>query len=246
MTEDMKGVQPTDDPGATGTAMPDVPSGSSADVSSQQIGPDVSKQILDRLAAVESSVSDDRISDLVDARVKSDKDKRFNRVESEIHDIRSIVEAAGGDFSKVEGQLTIDELMHRIDVLESGSGVAPGRGELSGEWLEAQVSVDIILMSAEWAPDDPRYQDFLNKYRGKVSPEQWPKMVETFVDKIGKQGSSSPAAVTVEGSGLPPSSDSSASLEKQYNERLAEIRQGDVRAIATLKQEFRKKGLAVW
>jgi hypothetical protein len=101
-------------------------------------------------------------------------------------------------------------------------------------------------MSAGWAPDDPRYKDFLNKYKGKVKPENWPKMVETFVGKIGKQDSSSPAAVTVEGSGLPPSSDSTASLEKQYQERLAEIRHGDIRSMNNLKVEFRKKGLAVW
>jgi hypothetical protein len=246
MTENVEDVQPTDVPGAAGTAMPDVPSGSSADVSSQQIGPDVGQQILDRLVAVEASVSDQALDDRVDARVKSDKDIRFNRVQREVDDIRSIVEAAGGDFSKVEGQITINELQHRLDVLESGSGVAPGRGELSEEWTTAQVETDIILMSAGWAPDDPRYEDFKNKYRGKVSPEKWPAMVETFVDKIGKQGSSSPAAVTVEGSGLPPSADSTASLEKQYQERLAEIRQGDVRAIANLKEEFRKKGLAKW
>jgi hypothetical protein len=246
MTENVEDVQPTDVPGAAGTAMPDVPSGSSADVSSQQIGPDVGKEFLDRLAAVEASVTDQALDDRVDARVKSDKDIRFNRVTDEIHNLREIVEAAGGDFSKVEGTITINELMHRIDVLESGSGVAPGGGELSGEWTTAQVETDIILMSAGWAPDDPRYQDFLNKYKGKVKPEQWPKMVETFVGKIGKQDSSSPAAVTVEGSGLPPSSDSTASLEKQYKERLAEIRQGDVRAINTLKFEFRKKGLEVW
>ena len=146
----------------------------------------------------------------------------------------------------MEGDITINELQHRLDVLESGSGVAPGGGEFSEEWTTAQVETDIILMSAGWAPDDPRYEDFKNKYRGKVSPEKWPSMVETLVAKIGKQDSSSPAAVTVEGSGLPPSSDSTASLEKQYKERLAEIRQGDVRAITTLKQEYRKKGLAVW
>lgn len=246
MTENVEDVQPTDVPDATGTAMPDVPSGSSADVSSQQIGSDVGKEVLARLDAIEASVSDQALDDRVDARVKSDKDRRFNRVESEIHDIRGIVEAAGGDFSKVEGDLTINELMHRIDVLESGSGVAPGGGELSEEWTTAQVETDIILMSAGWAPDDPRYKDFLNKYKGKVKPENWPKMVETFVGKIGKQDSSSPAAVTVEGSGLPPSSDSTASLEKQYQERLAEIRHGDIRSMNNLKVEFRKKGLAVW
>ncbi len=246
MTENVEDVQPTDASGAPGTAMPDVPSGSSADVSSQQLGSDVAKEILDRLAVVETSVSEDRISDLVDARVKSDKDIRFNRVTDEIHNLREIVEQAGGDFSKVEGTITMNELLHRIDVLESGSGVAPGGGELSEEWTTAQVETDIILMSAGWAPDDPRYEDFKNKYRGKVSPEKWPSMVETLVAKIGKQDSSSAAAVTVEGSGLPPSSDSTASLEKQYKERLAEIRQGDVRAITTLKQEYRKKGLAVW
>jgi hypothetical protein len=246
MTEDVKDVQPTDVPGAAGTAMPDVPSGSSADVSSQQIGPDVGKEFLDRLAAVEASVTDQALDDRVDARVKSDKDIRFNRVTDEIHNLREIVEAAGGDFSKVEGTITINELMHRIDVLESGSGVAPGGGELSEEWTTAQVETDVILMSAGWAPDDPRYEDFKNKYRGRVSPDKWPRMVETFVDKIGKQGSSSPAAVTVEGSGLPPSSDSDATLEKQYQERLAELRQGDVRGIANLKLEFRKKGLAKW
>lgn len=246
MTEDVKDVQPTDVPGAAGTAMPDVPSGSSADVSSQQIGPDVGKEVLARLDAIEASVSDQALDDRVDARVKSDKDRRFNRVTDEIHDLRSIVEASGGDFSKVEGDITINELQHRLSVLESGSGVAPGGGGLSEEWTTAQVETDIILMSAGWPPDDPRYEDFKNKYRGKVSPDKWPSMVETFVGKIGKQDSSSPAAVTVEGSGLPPSSDSTAALDKQYKERLAEIRQGDIRAINNLKVEFRKKGLAVW
>lgn len=246
MTEKTEDVLSQDETGATGTAMPDVPSGSSSESSSQQIGPDVGKEVLARLDAIEASVSDQALDDRVDARVKSDKDRRFNRVTDEIHDLRAIVEAAGGDFSKVEGDITINELQHRLSVLESGSGVAPGGGGLSEEWTTAQVETDIILMSAGWAPDDPRYKDFLNKYAGKVSPEKWPAMVETFVDKIGKQDSSSSAAVTIEGSGLPPSSDSTASLEKQYKERLAEIRQGDVRAINNLKVEYRKKGLAVW
>lgn len=246
MTEDVKDASTEDAPEPLSTAMPEVPSGSSAPESSQQIGPDVSQQILSRLDLVETAVSEKRISDLVDARVKSDKDTRFNRVQTEVDSLREIVEAAGGDFSKVEGTITINELMHRIDVLESGTGIVGGATDLSEDWLEAQVETDIILMSAGWAPDDPRYKDFLNKYKGKVSPEKWPAMVETFVGKIGKQESSSPAAVAIEGSGLPPTSDSTASLEKAYQERLAEIRQGDVRAIANLKQEFRKKGLAVW
>lgn len=248
MTENLEGVSTQDAPDeSAGQAMPSMPTGSSAEVSSQPIGEDVGKAILERLDRVEAAVDEKRISDLVDARVKSDKDRRFDRVEREITDIRSVVEEAGGDFSLVEDRLVIQELQHRLDVLESGSGVAVGSGALSEEWQIAQVETDIILQSAGWAHDDPRYEAFKQKYANKVPADRWPGMVESLVTKIGKQETVSPALVAAEGGGSPPSGGGSeAALQKEYEERLAEIPQGDVAAIANLKAEYRKRGLPIW
>ena len=248
MTEEVKDAATQDESGEpTGRAMPEVPSGSSPVASSAQPSEDVGKAILERLDQIEAKVSDDRLSDLVDARVKSDKDIRFNKVQTELSEMRDVVEASGGDFSKVEGQLTIDRLNQRIDNLEAGVGVDLGRSDLSAEWQEAQVDTDIILMSAGWLPDDPRYTEFFNRYNGQVSPEKWPGMVETFVDKMGKQEGVNPAAIVGEGEGITPAAGGTPNaLERQYKERLDALPQGDVRQIANLKAEFRKKGLVVW
>jgi len=247
MTEEVKDAATQDESGAPGRAMPEVPSESSTVASSAQPSDGGSQAILERLDRIEAKVSDDHISDLVDARVKSDKDIRFNKVQSEISEMREVVEASGGDFSKVEGQLTIDRLNTRIDNLEAGVGTDRGRSGLDPQWQEAQVETDIILMAAGWAPDDPRYTEFKSRYQGQVSAEKWPSMVETLVDKVGKQTSVNPAAIVTEGGGIAPAaSTSDNALQKEYEERLAELRQGDVSAIALLKADMRKKGLSVW
>jgi hypothetical protein len=90
---------------------------------------------------------------------------------------------------------------------------------------------------------DPAEVDALAKSRPAwYSPEEWLGAVESHVKAKAQSSRVGVGAATREIGGPPPPA---PDLRRQYDEALAKIPRGNIRAIVTLKQEFRKKGLAV-
>jgi len=223
-----------------GPPIPDDSTSSSSE--SSATGQEALNAILGRLDSIEEKVSDERLSDLVDARVKSDKDKRWDKAEEEISDLRSIIEKAGGDYELVEKDITIGELTRRLDALEGHTG--GGTPPVSSDWQVAQGKIDAQLQGAKISQEDPGYKALVSRYKNKVSPEEFVEIVSSFVET--RQRSASPATVLPDVVGTPPDNDTTNALLNQYNERLAKIPQGDARALHNLKKEYREKGLPIY
>lgn len=82
--------------------------------------------------------------------------------------------------------------------------------------------------------------DVLSKKRTYFSEQDWLDSVEADIKKKAKQAAPGPSAALPEGGSTPPPP---PDLRREYNERLAKIRRGDARAVVTLKNDFRKRGL---
>lgn len=197
--------------------------------------------ILARLDAIESSIPEE-----VDRRFKSGQDRNVYRIEKEIEDIRSIVTQAGGDFSKVETDLRIGELTRQVEELSGGKQepVAPGRANLSPEWVAAQADTEIILKEAGIAMNDPDYVAFSARYAGKVNAHDWKGLVQSWVDKGKKQRQSQPGAAFSESS-TPAADATPDELKTAYNEELAKIPRGRVTDVHNLKMKYRRQGLDI-
>lgn len=176
----------------------------------------------------------------VHQRFQATTDKSF----ADVRTVAEYLRKADGDEDLALRNMQIDYV---IEQQQSSEGPV---GAVSKEELDAQIEADttLILDGAGIAYNDPRYIALYEKYKDRIShPAVWKGVLETAVEQWAKQESASPAAIVGEGGGTPPPTASDeVQLRKEYEERLAEIRQGDVRSITKLKEEMRKRGLAVW
>ena len=242
MSENPKDASPQD---ASGTGAPPMPTGSEGSGESSAQGQEALNDALKRIDVLSKQI--ESIPELIDRRFKSGQDRNVSRLERDIGELKEIVEKSGGNFDLVSTDITIRDLQRQIDSFTgeaTGSGVPSGSGIQDPEWLAAQGKVDAALQGAGISQDDPAYKSLVDRYRGKVNPGQFVEIVGTFV--ATRQRTASPAGVIPEGDFKPPDSDTTDALQKEYNERLAQIPQGDIRSLSNLKAEYRKKGLAVW
>jgi hypothetical protein len=230
--------------GASGSGgQPNPGESGSSGAESSATGQEALATILSQLDEMKALVSEKRISDLVDARVKSDKDVRFDRVEAEVDNLRGLIEKSGGDYDVVATDIKIQGLERQIADLAPGSPSPAGTVE-DPAWLAAQGKVDAALQGAGISEEDPAYKSLVDRYRDKVQPADFVEIVGTFIQT--RQRGATPGAVIPEGDFEPPDTDATNALRKEYNERLAQIAQGDHRALSNLKSEYRRKGLDIW
>jgi len=228
---------------AEGSDAPPMPSGSSAgsgEGSSAVPGQDLST-VLKRIDDLANS-----IPDMIDARFKSGQDRNVYRIERDLEELKAIVTKSGGDFNKVETDLKISELTRQLERLSGGGGrqVAPGRADLTAEWVAAQASTEIILDDAGIEHHDPEYVAFQQRYAGRVTPDDWPSIVQKWADKTKKQRQSQPGASFSESS-TPPGDMTPDELKAQYDKELAQIPRGRVQDIHKVQLKYRKMGLNV-
>jgi hypothetical protein len=171
------------------------------------------------------------LDDKVDARFKSGKDRRFAKVD----EIYQWVQAAGGNVEAIKSDLEISELREQIAGLQSGpTGDAGTSPQLDSGWTVAQAKTDIILKSAGIDTDDPEYNVLVEQYRGKVTSESWPDVVETFAK--GRRGGS-PAAVVAEAGGSAPVS---ADQETIAERLVAATKTGDYALVEKLRGQLKE------
>ena len=156
----------------------------------------------------------DNLDDLVDARFKSGKDKRYAKVE-EIYDW---VKRSGGDPEVIQGDLEISELRQRLEAVESGGagGTAPvvdAQTQMSGD-------ATTILRDAGIAFNDPEYLQLVESNPG-VMPNQWRTIMGDFVDrratKDAKAEGITESAAISEG-GTPPGEETPDSLAAELGQ----------------------------
>lgn len=186
MTEEEVGRQAEGEREQAAPPVPPIASGDSAVAGSAELSFDadaLAESVIEKLSP--------KIDNMVDARFKSGKDKRFAKVD----EIASWVEAAGGDFNKIRGALTETELLGRIEALEAGSrgagGAAPAMDTVEAKTAE-------ILDEAGISYDDPVVTE-LSKKSYKTS-DDWYHAINREVAKRVKQANiSSAAAVAAPG-----------------------------------------------
>lgn len=236
MTEDVKDT-PQEETQDT-PAAPPVPEVSDASPQAASPQPTVDVDaIADRV--VEKLDSSGVLDKKVHQRFQSTTDKSF----ADVRKVKQYLEAAGGNEELAVRNMKLDYMIE-----QQGASEGPV-GAVSKEELDAQIQAEttLILDGAGIAYDDPRYMALYEQYKSRIShPSVWNTVLKTAVETWGKQEAASPAAIIGEGGGTPPPTDDEATLKKEYEEKLAKVRQGDIRAIAKLKAEFRKRGLAVW
>ena len=191
---------------------PPVPelSAGSADAGSALPGFDADA-LAKRLEGIDSKLSAlDKLDDLVDARVKSIKDKRFAKL-AKADEILAAVEAAGGDPEKIRGKLEYGALMDRLDNIEDR--MAGAGGSASSQEAQAKPSLvddtrNFLLQKQDelgvTLTDDELLK--LKDSRRFKNESDWFGELTTQIVKKVKQGSiSSGAAIGEGGPGAPPS-----------------------------------------
>ena len=228
MTEEVKDAPVVDATEQEEQPAPAMPSADSPEEGSAQPGPDVSAIVE---AAVKEAISglDTTLDDKVDARFKSGKDRRFAKVD-EIH---AWVKASGGNVEAIKQDLEISELRQAMDTVLGGQTEAVGTAPpLDSGWSVAQAKTDIILKGAGISPDDAEYNVLVEQYRGKVTSQSWPDVVDTFAKS---RRSGSPAAVVTDaGANAPVSAD----VETLTERLMAATRTGDYKTVETLQKEL--------
>ena len=228
MTEDVKDAPVEDAPEQQEQPAPAMPSAGSPEEGSAQPGPDVSAIVE---AAVEKAISglDSTLDNKVDARFKSGKDVRFSKVD-EIYDW---VKASGGNVEAIKQDIEIAQLREDLRAMQSDPvGDAGTSSQLDSGWTVAQAKTDIILKDAGIKPDDPEYNVLVEQYRGKVTSELWPDVVDTFAKS--RRGGSAAAVVAEAGGSAPVSAD-----QESITERLmAATRSGDYETVEKLQKEL--------
>jgi len=231
MTEEVKDATQVDAAETPGVPTPAMPSAGSPTEGSAQQGPDVSAIVEAATAKIKAEL-EGILDDKVDARFKSGKDKRFAKVE----EIYAWVQKAGGNVDAIKQDLEISDLREQISNL---GGTAPKRDvgaspQLDSDWQLAQAKTDIILKGAGIAPDDQEYNVLVSQYQGKITPANWPSVVETFA-KSRRGGS--PASVVAEAGGSAPVS---ADIETLSERLVALTRSGaSVEEIRKVQDELK-------
>ncbi|KKN62884.1 hypothetical protein LCGC14_0507370 [marine sediment metagenome] len=193
-----------------GLPIPDISAGST-EAGSAQPGFDATafeKKILDSFDALRES-----IPNLVDAGIKSTKDKRFNKL-SQVEEILAAVELSGGDPEKVRGKLESDALLNRLDALEEKLSSGGAGGTVPAEDAQTeQLKVDAAeLLTKAKAEHGVELSDAdlteLIKTQERWTPVEWLNALSSSVIKKAKQGNiGSGASVGKSGDAVLPTDD---------------------------------------
>ena len=240
MPDDNTDVQTTDEGDTQAPPTPDISAGS-ADASSDTIGFDAAAfetKMFERLDKLEES-----LPDLVDARFKSDKDKRFVKL-AKADEILAAVEAAGGDPEKIRGKLESDALLNRIEALESSGGAggtAPAE-DAQKQKLQDETAELLREAKAEHGIDisDAELKE-LAESKDFRSPLEWRNAVSSLIVKTAKQGNIGAGASAGSSGAAATPSDDDELLENM--ETLMKHPVANKDAIAKLKIEAVKRGL---
>jgi hypothetical protein len=159
---------------------------------------------------------DEVLDKKVDARVKSIKDRRLNKL-AKAEEILAAVEAAGGDPEKIRGKLETDSLLNRLEALEaaiSGAGGSAPAGGARVSQEEFDKKTAEILEEAGIPVDDEEVKELA---KTKVANEgEWYRKLTALAVKRAKQGGITSSA-TVGKTGK------TASTDKTYDELAAEL-----------------------
>lgn len=153
---------------------------------------------------------------------QSGKDRGVTRLEKQIDELSKALETAKARQASGEDE---DEPASQPRVQEQADNLVDVDEELLG------------LLGV--SPNDPQFVMALLKGEDPLAA------AKAIASKKKNQPSGTGAGVMpVTGGGT--ASTSQASLKAAYEQRLGQIRQGDINGLAALKSEFRKKGLEVW
>ena len=228
MTEDVKDAPVVDATEPKEQPAPAVPSEGLPKESSAQPGPDVSAIVEEATKQVKEAMKAE-LDGLVDARFKSGKDVRFSKVD----EIYEWVKAAGGDVKPIKQDVEIAQLREDLRSVQSGPSEHVGTSPpLDSSWTIAQAKTDTILQSAGIPTDDPEYNAFVEKYRGKIPSGDWPGVVETHVKS--RRGGSPAAVVADAGASAPVSAD----VESITERLVAATQKGDYETVDRLQKEL--------
>ena len=204
MTDEVMDAQDRGAEEEAGLPTPTISAGSGG-AGSAQSGFDVealAEKLLEKLEPV--------IDNKVDARYKSGKDVRFNKVD----EIYEWVKASGGDPDKIRGALAESSYANRLEKLEAAlaSGGAVGTATNRGAEALEKVATE-ILSKAGIKFGDP----IVGEWSGKefASEEEAIQALATSVTKRVRQGDVSQAASSSSGS-------TSANVEGETYESLAQ------------------------
>lgn len=135
-----------------------------------------------------------KIDEAVDRRFKSSTDRRWDRFDKTVEEMRGIIEMSGGDPDKVKGALREQELEQRLEALEGSEG---DRGGSSPTDLEAVAAK--ILSTAGIKFDDEVVTDWANQ--NFVTERDAVEALSKTVAKKVKQDAGVPAAAAAGQSG---------------------------------------------
>ena len=228
---------------------PPVPelSAGSADAGSAPSGFDADA-LAKRLEGIDSKLSAlDKLDDLVDARVKSIKDKRLAKL-AKADEILAAVEAAGGDPEKIRGKLEYDELLGRLDSIEERVSAGAG-GTASGREAQAKPSLvddtrNFLLQKQDELGvtlTDDELLKLKDSRRFKNESDWFGELTTQIVKKVKQSNISSGAAIGEGGEGVPPSAEDEELLAEY--EKMLKHPLGNAEERKRAEKELRKRNL---
>ncbi len=212
MPENTKDVQTAGEQEGQGPPIPDI-SGGSKDESSAGSGLDAGA-LADKIAGLEKKLSKlDMLDDIVDARVKSVKDRRVDSILGKIDNLDKVLDyfqKFDGDKDKVARELAIDELLEGRQVPSEDQGRSPATDQQGV--TESAVE---ILKKYQIPFDDPEVKAL--SFKQYNSLKEYANDLENLGrsrSKTAKQDGIGNAAVSLETS-VAPIGDSAEELTDQ-------------------------------
>ncbi len=224
--------------------IPDISAGS-PDAGSEQPGFDATafeKKFLDSIDSLRES-----IPDLVDAGIKSTKDKRFNKL-SQVEEILAAVELSGGDPDKVRGKLESDALQNRLDAIEEklnsgGAGGTVPAEDAQKQKLNDEIAELLVEAKAEHGVEisNAELQELVDS-KDFRSPLEFRNSVSGLIIKKAKQGNiGTGASAGASGTAVTPTDDKEILDEIERLQGESFVRHS--KQIKELTAEATKRGL---
>ncbi len=243
MPEDVKDDIQEGEGEPKGPPTPDISAGST-EAGSEQPGFDADAfetRIFDSIDSIKES-----LPDLIDAGIKSTKDKRWNKL-TKADEILAAVEASGGDPDKIRGKLESDALLNRLDAMEErlSSGGAGGTAPAEdAQALQLRTDAAELLTKARAEHGVEITDEEINELMGtqaRWTAPEWLSALSSSVIKKAKQGNiGDGASAGSSGTAVTPTDDDEL-LENM--ETLMKHPVANKDAIAKLKIEAVKRGL---
>jgi hypothetical protein len=246
MPEETKDAVSQDAPEAKAPPTPEI-SGSSEQASSERTGTDAGS-IEETLQSLTEQVKglEQKLPDLVDARFKSSKDKNIYQMRQDIDELRTIVEASGGDFSKVESQLERGALMRRLDEMEQQIRSGGAGGTAAAQDAQSRLEQETAKFLSEKESElgiqlsDDELKSLASKKAYRTEADWYKELTTALVKKA--KGESIPVAAVAQPSTTGAGKISPDELVAQYEKEKQSIGRGVNAALplTNLKHKYRK------